>query len=424
MLNNGNQPPVDAVRAEEFINYFDYDYPIPTKEEVFSVYTEVASCPWNEKNQLLHIGLKGFTVPIEELAPSNLVFLIDVSGSMEDDNKLPLLKKSFKMMVDRLNERDRVSIVTYAGEERLVLGATSCEQKDLIKSAIDNLASGGSTNGEGGIEMAYNQAQKGFVEGGNNRVILATDGDFNIGRSSGGELTRLIESKRDLGVYLTILGFGMGNYKDAKMESLTNHGNGNYFYIDEIGESNHVLVKNLAGTLMTIAKDVKIQVEFNPNTVAEYRLIGYENRLLNAEDFEDDQKDAGELGAGHTVTAIYEIVPGKADKGNLRYQNQSSNNSSDLGTVMLRFKRPDKTKSEYREVSVRPNENNWKDASKDFRFSASVAAFSMILKSSKYINEFTLEDVANMAKNAFDVSELDRMEFLGLVEKAGMTTSD
>ena len=420
MLNQGEQPPVDAVRSEEFINYFDYDYPVPSKEDVFSVYTEVATCPWNEKNQLLHIGLKGYTVPIEELAPSNLVFLIDVSGSMGADNKLPLLKKSFKLMVDRLNEQDRVSIVTYAGEERLVLEATSCENKALIKEAIDHLDSKGSTNGEGGIEMAYAQAQKGFVKGGNNRVILATDGDFNIGRSSGGELTRLIESKRDLGVYLTILGFGMGNYKDARMESLTNHGNGNYFYIDEISESHHVLVKNLAGTLMTIAKDVKIQVEFNPNTVAEYRLIGYENRLMNAEDFEDDKKDAGELGAGHTVTAIYEIVAGEAGAGDLKYQHQSRNNATDLGTVKLRFKRPDQTKSEYREIRVLPSKRDWKEASKDFRFSASVAAFSQLLRSSQYMNNFDWEEVSAMAKEATDMQELDRLEFIGLIEKAAL----
>lgn len=420
MLNQGQQPPVDAVRSEEFINYFDYDYPVPSKEDVFSVYTEVAACPWNEENQLLHIGLKGYTVPIEELAPSNLVFLIDVSGSMGADNKLPLLKKSFKLMVDRLNEQDRVSIVTYAGEERLVLEATSCENKVLIKEAIDHLDSEGSTNGEGGIEMAYAQAQKGFIKGGNNRIILATDGDFNIGRSSGGELTRLIESKRDMGVYLTILGFGMGNYKDARMESLTNHGNGNYFYIDEISESHHVLVKNLAGTLMTIAKDVKIQVEFNPNTVAEYRLIGYENRLMNAEDFEDDKKDAGELGAGHTVTAIYEIVSGKASDGNLKYQNQSRNGSTDLGTVKLRFKRPNETKSEYREISVLPSKKDWKEASKDFRFSASVAAFSMLLRSSQYMNDFEWEEVSAMAKKATDMQEIDRLEFIGLIEKAAL----
>lgn len=340
MIENGNLPPVDAVRTEEFINYFNYDYPVPEKNDVFSVYTEVSECPWNEDNKLVHIGLKGYTVPVEELPPSNLVFLLDVSGSMSDDNKLPLLKKSFKLLVDKLNRKDRVSIVTYAGEDRVVLESTSCDHKEEIKAAIDNLESGGSTNGEGGINKAYDLAVDNFMDDGNNRVILATDGDFNIGQTSDGELTRLIEEKREEGVFLTILGFGMGNYKDSKMESLADHGNGNYFYIDDIRESNRVLVTNLAGTLFTIAKDVKIQVEFNPLLVQSYRLIGYENRVMNAEDFENDQKDAGELGAGHTVTAIYEIVPGKADKANLKYQSSSDKKSDELLTVKLRYKKP------------------------------------------------------------------------------------
>jgi len=267
--------------------------------------------------------------------------------------------------------------------------------------------------------MAYQQAVDAFIPEGNNRVILATDGDFNIGRSSsGGELTRLIESKRDKGVYLTILGFGMGNYKDSKMESLTNHGNGNYFYIDEIGESNHVLVKNLAGTLMTIAKDVKIQVEFNPKTVAEYRLIGYENRIMNAEDFEDDTKDAGELGVGHTVTAIYEIVPGKTISGNLKYQASALGGSNELGTVKLRFKQPDQAKSIAKEVSIDNANKDWKEATHDFRFSAAVASFSMILRSSKYINDFGLSEVEELAKTALSIEESDRIEFIGLFQKA------
>lgn len=423
MLNQGQQPPVDAIRTEEFINYFDYDYPTPSEKDIFSVYTEMGECPWNSDHQLMHVGLKGYTVPIEELPPSNLVFLLDVSGSMEDQNKLPLLKKSFKLMVNRLNTKDKVSIVTYAGDERLVLESTSCENKSEIIAAIDNLSSGGSTNGEGGIEMAYNQAMENFIQNGNNRIILATDGDFNIGRSSGGELTRLIEEKRDLGVYLTILGFGMGNYKDSKMESLADHGNGNYFYIDDIGESNNVLVDNLAGTLFTIAKDVKIQVEFNPNFVSEYRLIGYENRLMNAEDFADDKKDAGELGAGHTVTAIYEIVPGTAKANDLKYQQQINNNSAEFATVKLRYKKPDEDQSKLIELTVQNSTKSLNENSKEFRFSAAVAAFSLILRKSKYINDYSLEEVMILAKSTISLDDMRKIGFLNLVEKAMLIAS-
>ena len=418
MLRDGISPPVDAVRTEEFVNYFNYNYPIPAKEDVFSVYTEVAECPWNKDNKLIHIGLKGYTVSVEELPPSNLVFLLDVSGSMEDGNKLPLLKKSFKLLVNRLNAKDRVSIITYAGDERIVLPSTSCENKQLIISAIDNLRSGGSTNGEGGIEMAYRQALENFEEGGNNRIILATDGDFNIGKSSGGELTRLIETKRDAGVYLTILGFGMGNYKDSKMESLADNGNGNYFYIDDISESNNVLVDNLAGTLFTIAKDVKIQVEFNPNFVAEYRLIGYENRMMNAEDFADDKKDAGELGAGHTVTAIYEIVPGKAKTADLKYQEQTTVNSQELATVKLRYKKPSENTSKLIELTIKNTVLSIEQSSNDFKFSAAVAAFSLILKDSKFINDFSLNEVLKLAKSTLNLNDTQKIGFLEMVENA------
>lgn len=420
MLNQGQNPSVDAVRTEEFVNYFDYDYPVPSKEDVFSVYTELADCPWNEKTKLLHIGLKGYTVPVEDLPPSNLVFLLDVSGSMNDENKLPLLKKSFKLLVNRLNEKDRVSIITYAGDERIVLESTSCKNKKTILEAIDNLSSGGGTNGAGGIEMAYKQAQENFLASGNNRVILATDGDFNIGRSSDGDVTRLIEEKRDLGIYLTVLGFGMGNYKDSKMESLADHGNGNYFYIDDIGESNHVLVDNFAGTLFTIAKDVKIQVEFNPNFVQEYRLIGYENRLMNAEDFADDKKDAGELGAGHTVTAIYEILPGKAEKSDLKYQTQTANPLADLATVKLRYKKPGQNNSRLVERVVQNKALALNESSAVFRFSAAVAGFSLILRKSDYINGFTLDDVTQLAKQGVTIDDYAKIEFLSLVEKAGL----
>lgn len=427
MLNDGALPPVDAVRSEEFINYFNYDYPVPTKQDVFSVYTEVGTCPWNENNQLVHIGLQGYTIPTEDLPPANLVFLLDVSGSMEDQNKLPLLKNSFKLLVDNLSEQDHVSIVTYAGEDRVVLESTSCSKsnKETIKKAIDNLSAGGSTNGEGGINRAYDIASENFLKDGNNRVILATDGDFNLGQSSDGELTRLIEEKRDLGVYLTILGFGMGNYKDSKMESLADNGNGNYFYIDDISESNRVLVTNLAGTLFTIAKDVKIQVEFNPEFVSEYRLIGYENRLMNAEDFEDDKKDAGELGAGHTVTAIYEIVPGKAKKSDLKYQTKTGNPSNDLATIKLRYKKPNEDKSILKEVVIPSKASKQLAECSDlFRFSAAVSGFSLILRESKYINQFGYDDVLDLARNSSDITDLEKIEFITLVNKAKLLSQE
>lgn len=427
MINNGQLPPVDAVRSEEFINYFDYNYPIPTREDVFSVYTEVNDCPWNKNNKLLHIGLQGYTIATEDLPPSNLVFLLDVSGSMEDPNKLPLLKQSFKILVDELDEKDRVSIVTYAGAERVVLESTSCSKanKEEIKYAIDNLSAGGSTNGEGGINKAYEIATKNLLKNGNNRVILATDGDFNMGQSSDGALTRLIEQKRDLGVYLTILGFGMGNYKDSKMESLADNGNGNYFYIDDISESNRVLATNLAGTLFTIAKDVKIQVEFNPEYVSEYRLVGYENRLMNAEDFEDDKKDAGELGAGHTVTAIYEIVPGKAKNTNLKYQQKSGKPSNDLATVKLRYKKPNEDQSILKEVVISKDAaKSWNSASEAFRFSAAVAGFSLILRESKYIEDFSIDQVLEIARESTSLNDLYQMEFISLVNKAKLLSRD
>lgn len=423
-IEMGDRPPVGAIRSEEFINYFDYDYPLPTKEETFSVYTEVGECPWNEENRLVHIGLKGFTMPIEDLPPSNLVFLIDVSGSMDTPEKLDLLKKSYKLMVDRLNAKDRVSIVTYAGQERVVLESTPCSEKDRIKDAIDNLQAGGSTNGEGGINKAYQIASENYLKNGNNRVILATDGDFNIGQSSDDELTRLIEEKREEGVFLTILGFGMGNYKDSKMESLADHGNGNYFYIDDMRESNRVLVTNLAGTLLTIAKDVKIQVEFNPALVKEYRLIGYENRIMNAEDFADDKKDAGELGAGHTVTAIYEIVPGKAESSDLKYQQTEHKSSNELLWVKLRYKKPKGSTSKLIEMPLVDKDLDWSSNSNDFKFSAAVAGFSLILRESKYIGDFDYEDVTDIVKEVISIDDLDRLEFLQLVEQAKLLADE
>lgn len=427
MLNNGQTPVVDAVRTEEFVNYFNYEYAVPSKDEVFNVYTEMGDCPWNENNKLLHIGLQGYTLETDQLPASNIVFLLDVSGSMEDENKLPLLKKSFKLLVDELTAKDKVSIVTYAGDERVVLESTSCSEdnKTKIKNAIDNLEAGGSTNGEGGINKAYEIASANFIKTGNNRVILATDGDFNLGQSSDGELTRLIEEKRELGVYLTILGFGMGNYKDSKMESLADNGNGNYFYIDDISESNRVLVTNLAGTLFTIAKDVKIQVEFNPEFVAEYRLIGYENRLMNAEDFENDKKDAGELGAGHTVTAIYEIVPGKSKDSNLKYQSKNSKGSTEFATLKLRYKKPNEDKSILKEVVVDGKKiNKLENCSNTFKFSAAVAGFSLILRESKYINDFNYDDVLSLAQKSMNMNDMYQTEFISLVNKAKLLSKN
>ena len=302
-------PPPDAVRIEEMINYFNYDYPQPTDAHPFALYTEVAPCPWNADHQLLHVGLQGKSLDYDHQPPSNLVLLLDVSGSMEDANKLPLVKKSFRMLVNALDARDRVAIVVYAGAAGLVLPSTPATEKQTIEAALAQLSAGGSTAGGEGIELAYRIAQEQFIPEGNNRVILATDGDFNIGTSSTGDLVRLIEEQRRGGVYLTICGFGMGNYKDGRMEQISNAGNGNYFYIDNVAEAEKVFVREMRANLFTLAKDVKLQLEFNPTQVKEYRLIGYENRVLAREDFDDDQKDAGELGAGHTVTALYELIP-------------------------------------------------------------------------------------------------------------------
>ena len=307
-LNNNQLPPKDAVRIEEMINYFSYDYPQPKENEPFSVTTEVAACPWNKDHQLVLIGLQGRNVETANLPPSNLVFLLDVSGSMQDTDKLPLIKSAFRLLVDQLRPQDRVSIVVYAGSSGLVLDSTPGDQKQVILQAIDSLNAGGTTAGGEGIKLAYEIAKKNLMKDGNNRVILATDGDFNVGVSSDGDLIRMIEEKRNDGIFLTILGFGMGNYKDAKMEQLADKGNGTIAYIDNLLEAKKVFVSGLSGTLLTIAKDVKIQVEFNPTKIKAYRLIGYENRMLKKEDFNDDKKDAGEIGAGHSVTALYEIA--------------------------------------------------------------------------------------------------------------------
>lgn len=423
-INNGNLPPADAVRIEEMINYFNYDYPSPTIEVPFNIVTETATCPWNQDNLLLHIGLQGYSLSTDELPASNLVFLVDVSGSMNDDNKLPLLVKSLSLLVDRLNEKDQVALVVYAGSSGVVLEPTTCNNKGIILDALERLEAGGSTNGVGGIELAYELATEYFIEDGNNRVILATDGDFNVGQSSDGELTRIIEEKRDSGIYLTVLGFGMGNYKDSKMETIADNGNGNYFYIDELGEAKKVLVDNLAGTLMAIAKDVKIQVEFNPTVVASYRLIGYENRLLNDQDFKDDKKDAGELGAGHSVTALYELtLSDGTTKSDLKYQQvdltDAAYKSGELCNLKFRYKPIDSNESIELTQPVFYDAITLDKTSNNFRWSSAVASFGMILRGSQYAGDADFELVLSLAHSAIGENfDSDRNEFIALVENA------
>jgi Ca-activated chloride channel homolog len=436
-INMGQLPPVDAVRIEEMINYFKYTYPEPKGEHPFSVYTELADCPWNNKHQLLHIGLKGKSIDKSSLPPSNLVFLIDVSGSMSDPNKLPLLKSAFSLLINELRPQDRVAIVVYAGAAGLVLESTSGSRKERILSAIDNLEAGGSTAGGEGLKLAYAQAEKNFVEGGNNRIILATDGDFNVGESSNGGMAKLVEEKRDLGIFITVLGFGMGNIKDDKMEIIADKGNGNYSYIDNLQEARKVLVREFGGTLFTIAKDVKFQIEFNPAKVASYRLIGYENRLLNDEDFNDDKKDAGEMGAGHNVTALYELIPSGTDEvlpsvDPLKYQNSGSNskaidNSSEYLTIKLRYKKPDGKTSMLFEKPVNGYINDLDDASDNLKFAAAVTEFGMILRNSEFKGNATLEGAARLARSGRgDDEDGYRAELIRLINTAKdmITTSD
>lgn len=429
-INNGQRPPKDAVRIEEMVNYFHYDYEAPDGKAPFNVITEVSAAPWNAQHQLVHIGLQGKKIPTEELPPSNLVFLIDVSGSMNASNKLPLLKSSFKMLVESLRAQDHVAIVVYAGAAGLVLKPTAGDQKHTIFEAIDRLQAGGSTAGGEGIELAYAVAKEHFKKDGNNRVILATDGDFNVGDSSDTAMQRLIESKRRDGIFLTALGFGMGNYKDSKMETLADKGNGNYAYIDNITEARKVLVHEFGGTLFTIAKDVKIQIEFNPTHVKAYRLIGYENRLLNDEDFNNDKKDAGELGSGHTVTALYEIIPTGVDSkffsvDDLKYQQKeftpTANASNELMTVKLRYKKPDEDVSKLIVHTLKNSSAPLTKTSNNFRWSASVAAFGMLLRESEYANDFSYEQVVALAEKAKgEDSEGYRSEFISMVKSFGL----
>jgi len=424
MINNGQEVSKDAVKIEEFINYFDYDYPQPTGVDPFSINPEVAQSPWNKDTKLVKIGLQGKEVPLDDIPPSNLVFLIDVSGSMNSTNKLPLLKSAFKLMVNQLRDEDKISIVTYAGAAGLALEPTS--DKNKILEALNNLNAGGSTAGGQGIKLAYKIAEENFIKKGNNRVILATDGDFNVGASSDQAMEDLIVEKRESGVFLTCLGFGTGNYQDSKMETLADKGNGNHAYIDTMQEAQRVLGTEFGSTLYTIAKDVKIQVEFNPAKVQAYRLIGYENRLLNAEDFNDDKKDAGELGSGHTVTALYEIIPVGVksewlkDIDDLKYSDKKvKGNAEDLLTVKFRYKKPDGDKSKLITKVVKDEDIQLKNASTDLKFSAALAMFGMQLRESEYAKNISKENIIELAKAGKGKDEQGyRAEFIRLVNSS------
>ncbi len=429
-LNQGQLPPAGAVRIEEMVNYFTYQYPQPVKNEPFSINTEISDAPWNKDHKLVLIGLQGKKIPMENLPASNLVFLIDVSGSMQDPLKLPLVKASMKMLVDQLREEDKISMVVYAGAAGLVLEPTSGSEKTKIKDAIDKLEAGGSTAGGAGIKLAYKTARENFVKDGNNRVILCTDGDFNVGESSDDAMERLIEQERKSGVFLTVLGYGMGNYQDAKMQKLADKGNGNHAYIDGISEAKKVLVNEFGGTLFTIAKDVKLQVEFNPAKVQGYRLIGYENRMLAKEDFNDDKKDAGELGSGHTVTALYEVIPVgvKSDflqkVDSLKYQKNttpliSSSQTDEILTVKFRYKAPDGDVSKLIEHPVLDKQVALAKTSDNFRFAAAVAQFGLLLRQSEYKSTASYDNVLNLARKAKGYDEEGyRSEFVRLVESA------
>jgi Ca-activated chloride channel homolog len=428
LIEDRQLPLKSYVRIEELLNYFEYDYPQPKDGHPFSVYTELGNCPWNNKHKLLHIGLQGKTIDMKDAPPNNLVFLIDVSGSMSSPNKLPLVQESMKLLVKQMRPEDRVAIVVYAGAAGLVLPSTSGNNKTAILEALDKLRAGGSTAGGAGIQLAYKTARENYLPKGNNRVILCTDGDFNTGASSNAAMEELITEKRKEGVFLTVLGYGMGNYKDSKMEILADKGNGNYAYIDNLLEANKVLVRQMGGTLFTIAKDVKFQLEFNPAKVKAYRLIGYENRILNKEDFNDDTKDAGELGAGHTVTALYEIIPAGSDEeikdvDPLKYQTvqltEAAGASQDLLTVKLRYKKPDADKSILMEKPVKYKLVPDAQLSENFRFSAAVAGYGLLLKDSEYKGTANWKQVIDLANGSQGKdSEGYRREFASLAELA------
>lgn len=425
-ITSGNLPPADAVRIEEMINYFKYDYAQPIDNTPFAIHTEYTECAWNKDHKLVQIGLKGKEMEMENAPASNLVFLIDVSGSMQSPNKLDLLKTGFELLVDQLRPKDKISVVVYAGAAGVVLESTAGNKKETIKSALQGLTAGGSTAGGEGIELAYSIAKKNFVKNGNNRVILASDGDFNVGTSSESELEKLIESKRNDDIFLSVLGFGTGNYQDSKMERLADKGNGNYAYIDNIFEAKKVLVTEIGGTLFTIAKDVKIQVEFNPKHVKGYRLIGYENRVLENDDFNDDKKDAGELGAGHTVTALYEIIPANSKEkvsniDPLKYQTTANakGNLNEVLTVKLRYKEPKGVKSKLIEQVLHDNIIPLSEASNDIQFASAIAEFGLLLRNSEFKADANYEALiarARLAKGE-DI-EGYRAEFIKLAEMA------
>ncbi|EGK01581.1 vWA domain-containing protein [Dysgonomonas gadei] len=435
-INRGELPYKDAVRIEELINYFSYDYAEPAGNDPVRITTEVGSCPWNSQNRLVKVGLKAKSLASDNLPASNFVFLIDVSGSMSGPTRLDLVKSSLKLLVNNLRKKDRVAIVVYASSTGEVLPSTSGENKQKIKEALNNLSAGGSTAGGAGIQLAYKIAKQNFIKGGNNRIILCTDGDFNVGVSSNEGLQRLIENERKTGVFLSILGYGMGNYKDSKMQTLAQAGNGNHAYIDNLQEANKVLVNEFGATMYTVAKDVKLQIEFNPNRVQAYRLVGYETRMLNKEDFNDDTKDAGEMGAGHTVTAFYEVVPvgvkmnmqGNVDP--LKYQTEAKNPIQkrlgesmhpDLLTVKLRYKQPNGSTSKKIEVPL--IDSNTNEVSDDFRFAAAVAMFGQVMKGSEYKGEGTFDKAIELAQSGYgNDSQGYRREFVRLMETAkGLT---
>ena len=422
-IQDGERPPVDAVRIEEMINYFPYDWGRLSGEHPFAVTTEVWEAPWKSEHRLVRIGLHAQSIDTEDLPPGNLVFLLDVSGSMNSPDKLPLLQKAFALLVDQLRPQDRVAIVVYAGAAGLVLPSTPGSRKDEIAAALEKLRAGGSTAGGAGIKLAYEVARENHIDGGNNRVILATDGDFNVGASSDAEMIRLIEKERESGTFLTVLGFGTGNLKDSKMEQIADHGNGNFAYVDGLLEARKVLIEEMGGTLLTLAKDVKLQVEFNPARAAGYRLIGYENRLLADEDFNDDTKDAGELGAGHTVTALYEVVPVGMEVPRavdaLRYQPQPDDPppavfEGELMFVKVRYKDPDGTTSKLLE---QPVADRVRSPSTNFRFASAVAGFGMLLRDSPHAGDLTLNAIVQMAERGKgDDPRGYRGEFIRLVE--------
>ncbi|HEX6184976.1 MAG TPA: VWA domain-containing protein [Pyrinomonadaceae bacterium] len=427
-LTEGRLPPRDAVRIEELVNYFTYEYPQPDSSAPFSVTAEVAECPWDVRHKLVHIGLQGRKVSAEDLPPANLVFLVDVSGSMGDPDKLPLVKSSLRTLADQLRPRDRVAVVTYAGTTEVALPSTTGDRRGEIVSAVERLQPGGATAGASGIQLAYRVAEENFIRGGTNRVILATDGDFNVGVTSDTELVSLIEKKREGGVSLSVLGFGRGNYNESMMEKLADKGNGNFAYIDTQDEAEKALGEQVAGTLATIAKDVKIQVEFNPRLVAGYRLIGYENRLLADRDFNDDRKDAGEIGAGHSVTALYEVVPAGQKIENpgvdeLKYgrpaEPTQGAGANELLTVKLRYKEPDGDASKPLNVGVLDREASFRNASENFKFAAAVAQFGLLLRDSRYKGQSSFDGAAELARASAGADLRGyRSEFVRLVETA------